>query len=331
MQKVINRLVAIKHYKSFFLLAYLVCFGTISAFGNNFAYNPGDVLIGFRRVSSPVNDLVVNAGSITNFINQAANTTVTISAYNTSQQLRAVGTNNIAWTAFTFTTVSGANNVLYVSNPRSDLNTQTDPYLSDKSGVQGQVTSQMKSCYLGAQYFQNFSTTNSSTAVLITDSYVVSGVGASYYETLYNDGSGQFNGTFQAVPEQFTPVNFTSSSTPVRADFYKLAPAVSGNPPGQFLGYFTLNTNGVMTYTAYPSAVITAPVITSFVHSITTNTVTFTTGSTGIYTLRATNSVGLTTSLTNWPAISSVSGDGSSHTLTDISTQINRFYSITAQ
>jgi hypothetical protein len=308
------------------LITSFVC-GTAVLRANTFNYTAGDVLIGFRKAGAGTTDLVVDAGSVTNFVNQAPNTTVTISAY-TGQQLGVVGTNNIAWCAFAY--ITGTSNTLYVSNPRADVNTQTTPYTTDRSSAQGQVTSQMGAIVNGAKIQQNYNGLNSSTAVLEPESYVVSGVGASYYNGLWNDASGSFNSTFQAQPEGYTAVNFTTAGVPSRADFYYLPPnAAAVN--GTFLGYFQLNTNGVMTYTAYPAVSVVAPVITAYSHIGTTNTLTFTTGSSGTYTLRGTNSAGLTTARTNWPAISSVAGDGASHQLSDVSSNSGKFYTITAQ
>ena len=88
----------------------------------------------------------------------------------------------------------------------------------------------------------------------------------------------------------------------------------------------------MMTYTAYPSVTVSKPVILSFTRtSNKTNTVTFTTGASGTYTLRGTNSLTPQTAKTNWPAIASVSGNGSSQSLQDITTDSRKFYSITAQ
>ena len=62
------------------------------------------------------------------------------------------------------------------------------------------------------------------------------------------------------------------------------------------------------------------------------NTFTYDTGLYGTYTLRGTNALGLATSPTNWPAITTLStGDNNDHTGTDTTTDANRFYSITAQ
>jgi hypothetical protein len=300
-------------------------------YANSFNYTNGNVLVCFRRAATGGSDLVVNAGPISYFTNLAPNTKVTLSSY-TGQQLGAVGTNNIAWSAWAYfdstATPASVQETIFMSEPRSDLNTQSTPYYSDRASAQTQVISKLSSIVAGAINNANFSTTNSSTAVLESDSYNLNNSALSYYVGL--GSTLDFNQTFQAQPDQYTPANFVTSGTPVRADFYWLPPA-TGGPDGIFLGYFELNTNGVMTYTAYPSAVVTAPSITGYVHSGTTNTITFTTGNGGTYTLRGTDNTGLTTARLSWPAIGSLSGDGASHSLQDVTAAVNKFYVITAQ
>jgi len=296
-----------------------------------FAYTNGNVLICFRRANTGPTDLIVNAGYVSFYTNLAPNTKVTVPGF-TGQQLGFIGTNNVAWTALAFYDNAAApaaiRNTLYISSPRASLNTPTDPYYSDTASAQGQVVSKLNAIVLGAQNNGNYSSTNTSSAVLEPESYNQNNSAVSYYIGLGNNLN--FNDTFQAQPEQVTPANFTTGGTSVRADFYWMPPA-AGSPNGKFLGYFELNTNGVMTYTAYPSATVTAPVITSFMRTGFTNLVTFTTGSAGTYTLRGTNSAGLTVPRTNWPAVTSVAGDGASHTLRDTNSAPNKFYVITAQ
>jgi hypothetical protein len=297
-----------------------------------FNFTTGDVIIGFRKANLGGVDLVVDAGPISTFTNLAPNTKITITAYSAGQQLKMVGTNNVAWSAFAYfdnsVTPVSVQSTLFVSNPRFDLNTQTDPYYCDTASAQGQVTSRMKAIVAGAVNNANSSTTNTSTAVLVADSYNVNGTMVSYFVGL--GPNLNFNDTFQADPEQVTAANFTTAGTASRADFYWLPPA-AGSPNAKYLGYFELNTNGVMTYTAYPTATVVAPVITGFARVGTTNTVTFTTGSAGTYTLRATNSLGLGTALTNWPAVSSAAGTGGTISLQDVSSVANRFFTVTAQ
>ncbi|HEV2691373.1 MAG TPA: hypothetical protein VG347_00605 [Verrucomicrobiae bacterium] len=296
-----------------------------------FGYANGNVLICFRRANTGPTDLIANVGNISTFTNLAPNTKITITGF-TGQQLGYIGTNNIAWTALAYydnsATPAAIRNTLYLSSPRAGLNIQTDPYYSDTASGQGQVISKLNAIILGAQNNGNYSTTNTATAILEPESYNQNNSAVSYYIGLGNNLN--FNDTFQSQPEQVTPANFTTGSTAVRADFYWMPPA-TGAPNGIYLGYFELSPNGTMTYTAYPSATVTTPVITSFVRKGTTNLVTFTTGSTGTYTLRGTNAAGFTTPRTNWPAVSFVLGDGGSHTLQESNNVPNKFYVITAQ
>lgn len=313
--------------------AVLFVAGEVSA--NTFAYTNGNVLICFRKDPSGTTDLIVNAGPISYFTNLAPNTTVTIANY-TGTQLGQVGTNSIDWSAWAYfdnTAIPALTNTLYMTSARSDLNTQTDPYYRDTASAQGQTISKLASIVNGATDNANYSGLNSSTAVLESESYNVNGSSVSYAIGLgvplsvYN-----FRNTFQGDPEQSTGASFTTGATPVRADFYWIQPAADhSKPPATFLGYFQFSTNGVMTYTAYPTPAVVTPRIVSFTRIGTTSTVTFTTGPSGTYTLRGTNSLTSGSAWTNWPAISSVGGDGSNHALQDINSSSSMFYIITAQ
>ena len=300
-----------------------------------FNFNYGDVLIGFRKVlQSPLggqgggNDLVVDAGAISYFTNLAPNTKVTIGTF-TGTQLSQVGTNSIGWSAFAYFDGAPVANTIFITSPRSALNTQTQPNNCATSSANNLTIGQMGAILNGAVDNGSFSGLNSGSAVLESDGFTF-GTDVSYY-----NGVGpnfDFNGTFPFNFEKYTPANFITAGSPVRADFYWSYPVpLHTIAAAKFLGYFEFGTNGVMTYTAYPSATVATPVITAFSRTNTTSYVQFTTGSSGTYTLRGTNSAGLATARTNWPAIASVGGNGSVNTLTDATTSSNKFYVITAQ
>jgi hypothetical protein len=326
-----KKLKTIHLFNSVLCAAALLLAASTQIHANTFGYANGDVLICFRSAPFGSTDLIVDAGPISYFTNLAANTTVNITAY-TGTQLAQVGTNDLAWSAWAYfdNTASPAElqNTIYLTNPRSDLNTQTTPYTCRTSSSQNLTISKLGAISAGAVNNANYSGLNTSTAVLESESYNLNNSAVSYYIGL--GSTLDFGKTFQAQPDQYTPSDFTTGGVPVRADLYWLEPA-TGKPDAKFLGYFQLSTNGLMTYTAYPSATVATPVILSFTRIGSTSTVTFTTGSIGTYTLRGTNSTGLLTSRTNWPAISSVSGNGSSRSLMDITTGSRKFYSITAQ
>jgi hypothetical protein len=308
-----------------------------SACANTFTYTNGNVLICFRKDPSGTTDLIVNAGPIAYFTNLAPGTTVTIAGY-TGTQLGQVGTNNIDWSAWTYfdsTATPDLTNALFMTSGRSDLNTPTDPYYRDTASAQVATINKLLSIVDGAADNANFSGLNTSTAVLEPESYNVNNNSVSYAFGL-GVPVNQFNfrTTFQSDPEQNTGASFTTGATPLRADFYWLKPTANtdhSKPAAKFLGYFQFATNGVMTYTAYPTLAVVTPTIISFTRIGTASTVTFTTGSSGTYTLRGTNNLTSGTAKTNWPAIGSVGGDGGSHSLQDINSRTNMFYIITAQ
>ena len=296
--------------------------------GTLVSYTAGDVLIGFRK-SGGANDLVVDAGPISTFIGYPANSTNTITQF-TGSQLALVGTNGVSWSAFTS---SGDSQTLYVTKARTSTNAKTSPWLNAPNNPT--VAGDMGECPLGALDNLAYNGLNTSTAVIEPD--VSAGnpnylTGLSYHDTLDPNGTGDFNfgGDFQGNPENTTSNNFTISGTVVRSDFYSIPTGNGFTTNGvTFLGYFEFSTNGVMTYVAYPSAPVVASRIVSIVRTGTTNTITFTTGPTGTYTLLGTNLI--TAPKATWPAISSVSGNNGNRSLTDVITGGSKFYIISAQ
>ena len=332
-----KKLKTIHLFNSVLCAAALLLAASTQIQANTFGYTNGNVLICFRKATTGATNLVVNAGPISVFTNMNANQTMTIGAY-TGAQLGQVGTNSIAWSAWTYfdyTAPAGLPNTIYMTKPRSSLNTQTTPYYRDKPSAQGLVASVLNSIVNGAADEANYSGLNTSLTILEDSSYNLNNDRVSYYIGLAS--TLDFQGAFQSQPDQYTPANFTTSGTPVRADLYQLSPTnfisyvPTANRPGTFIGYFQLSTNGVMTYTAYPSPTVDTPVILTVTRIGSTSTVTFTTGSIGTYTLRGTNILTSGTAKTNWPAISSVSGNGSSQSLSDVTADSNKFYIITAQ
>lgn len=301
-----------------------------------FGYTNGNVLLCFRKADPTTynslggNDLVVNIGPIAYFTNLSANQKVTIANY-TGTQLGQVATNSVGWSAWAFfdESLGATPNTLFMTRPRASLNIKTAPYAIKSHNSYGYVIGDLGSIVQGAMdnAANNYSTFSSSSAVLESDSWNEGeGSSLSYFSGL--GATFDFYSSFQADPEQYTPANFTTSGKPLRSDFYWLYPSSAPNLKAIYLGYFELSTNGVMTYTAYP---VDAPAIVSFTRNGTTSTVTFTTGTIGTYTLRGTNSLTSGTSKTNWPAISSVAGDGNNHSLSDVTASGNKFYIITAQ
>jgi len=299
----------------------------------------GDLLICFRPATGGSYDLVVDCGPVTTFINLAVGQKIAITNYYSPSVLQYTGTNSIYWSAMADYRPGVG---IWVTRPRTSLNTQSTPWPCNTSGQENNAGGQIDTIGDNASAIDQLSDpygtspANGNTFVVEPKAGPPGGTPGFYSYTGSMGSSGNLNGNFWGDSggvsiEQSTPSNFTTSSQPVRADFYQLL-VVSNGLSSTYLGYFELSTNGALTYTAGPSPVtLTAPRIVSYVHTGTTNTVSFTTVSGATYTLRGTNSVGLATAKTNWPAINSVAGNGLTNSLIEVITNTSRLYIITAQ
>lgn len=288
-------------------------------------YAVGDVLVCFRKGG---NDMVVDAGQVSTFTSASANQRITISQY-TGTQLAQVGTNGVSWSAFTYL----SDNTLYVTRPRSSINSQTAAWPEKSSSAQLGTAQRMATIPPGAVDELNLMVYPQSTYTAtieedVSDANPNYTDGVSYHAALAGSYGGNFNGTFAGNPENTTLSTFTSGGQVVRSDFYRMTPSTTIGAVGTYLGYFELNTNGVMTYVAYPS---TTPTVASYSRSGTSTTIYYTTGLYGTYTLRGTNNIGGTVAATNWPVIMTLStGDNSTHSVTFTDTDPNKFYIITS-
>jgi hypothetical protein len=289
-------------------------------------YSVGDVLVCFQKGGV---DMVVDAGPISIFTNATHNQRITITQY-TGTQLAQVGTNGVNWSAFAWLT---NNYTLFITRPRTTLNQQTTPWLDESSPAQSGVALQMAAIPPGALDELNLLVYPVSTSTAVVEegnsvnppnpNYTD---GLSYQDALSGSYGGNFDGYFEGSPENTTSNNFTLKGAVVQSDFYQLTPT-SGHAFGQWLGYFEFNTNGVMTYVAYPT---TTPLINSFSRSGTTATIAYKSGLYGTYTLLGTNNI--SAPLSTWPVIGTLStGDTLTHTVQDTDTTSNKFYIIQGQ
>jgi len=99
---------------------------------------------------------------------------------------------------------------------------------------------------------------NTATAVTVTNNFN-SPPGVSY--KLGIGPAGNFSGTFSGNAENTTPSGFASLGQPIRSDLYELQP---GSGQGNYLGYFQLNTDGSMFFSAVPEPSSTALMAAGF-------------------------------------------------------------------
>jgi hypothetical protein len=293
-------------------------------------YTSGDVLVCFRSGGL---DMVVDAGPVSQFTTATHNQRITINQY-TGTQLAVVGTNGLSWSAFTWTNDALNNTILFVTKARSPINAQSLPWNDGNS--QSAVAARMATIPPGALDYLNLLIYPQSTSTAVIEDNASGGNpnytdGSSYYDALFGAYGGNFNGTFtvsQGNIENTTAGNFTTSGTVARSDFYQMTPSSAPNPPaGTWLGYFELNTNGVMSYVAYPT---TTPLISTITYSGTTATIGYKSGLYGTYNLLGTNK--LSAPVSTWPVIGgSLSNGTASFTVQDTGAVSNKFYIIEGQ
>ena len=299
------------------------------ATAQQFVYNAtGNVLAGFRKMNPAGGDqgnyeLVVNLGSVTNFLNLTIGssltmTNVTYSAL-TNAFLDTSGSEpvlaQIKWSATTAvppqTGSSRGNNLpwvtplgtfpaftLWFTFPATATNIQTTPPSRFGSSVAANYQTEMGEIGGGAISISGFlgASNANNNAYLVREpdttysSYDLTAfIGDAANNSLGDFGANSTPPMASGVVENTTPNPFSSSQ---RDDFYMLCPTGATNPitgstnDSYFVGYFILNANGTMTFTR-AAATVAAPTA-SFTGTPTTGyaplTVVFANNSTGSFT-----------------------------------------------
>ena len=311
----------------------------------------GDLLAGFRKPGVGTYELVVNLGNVTNFVALTPGTTINVTNFSPAQLTDAFPSYaSLNWSVFaTFTgppnsTYAGYQlDTIWFTAPRADASTLSTPPTRKSASAQSLVQSLMNSAGQGAHTTSvNYGATNAdNTAVLVrelsSDSHSLN---LSVFIANPQDVTiGDFGGNLPATVENTTPSTF---NTAVRSDLYQVVPSGftdpnSGTSSGAayYVGYFTLNPGGTMTFTRATSAVVQPPPppqIVAITRIGNLSTVYFTTTN-GSYTygLNYTSSSGLPTAAASWSTSpNTVTGNGLTNSLTDTTTDPNRFYRVTA-
>ncbi len=335
----------------------------------------GDVVAGFRKTGqfAENNEMVVRLGNITNFLSLSVGTTIPITNYSITQITNLCPDNleNLQWSVFaTFPTVgvldgawvtpvgSFPSRSCWFTVPRTDFNTQTVAPIRQSPSIQGTLRGKILSVSTGASTIeQDLSATNQFSNIFVATEpvafpdYILTTFIGDAIDPTFGDFGG---GTLTFGVENTTPSPFSS---PQRCDFYQCCSAGAGlkdpitgttNGPAYFVGYFTLNTDGTMSFTRAAASTgggtpPPRPVLSIMTlvasggggggggGSQVTSTISFGTTNGATYTLYFTNATGLTTPVTNWPSMpSTITGDGSMHAFTNSSGDPSRFYSVGA-
>jgi hypothetical protein len=240
--------------------------------------------LGFRKPNVPENfELVVDAGSLTNFVALSMGATVNMTNFSPSQLTDAFpdGYGNLQWSAFAafpppitgqtnWVTPVGAfpNATLWYTLPGTSVDTQTTPPARLKYSKQNGTQTYLNSVGYGAAAIAGeIGTTNAdNNSVLVREpeSLDPNNLLSTQIEDPSTPSKGDFNGELGFSVENVTPATFSSAE---RSDFYQSCPLGYTDPSNGktngsavFLGYFILNTDGTMTFTrASTNAVVPPP------------------------------------------------------------------------
>ena len=220
-----------------------------------FTYNGADLLLGFRNGGA--NDFVVDLGPASTFytsISQQPFTTFNITAYSGAQLSSVFGSlDGISFSVFgdvrSSTSPNGPLNTLWATAPRMTLGVPATPWNERSLFNQGNTGAKIDGIANGALTYSGTvaadPTFNTATAVEMPSSWNASGISL----TRGMGSSGNFAGTFAGDVENTTPTGFGTGGTPLQSDLFMLEP---GSSAGNELGFFTLNTDGSMTFTTIP-------------------------------------------------------------------------------
>jgi PKD repeat protein len=259
---------------------------------------PADLLLGVRQPSTAVYELVVDIGNITNFVAVPAGTTINVTNFTTTQLTNAfTSLANLQWSVFgtylgsggrggvpPLTTPFGSvpNTTVWLTLPSTNVAAQTSTPPPRPSDF-GSVNANINGVGSGAVYIssQTAASTNN-TSLLVRESVSSWGGPNGYTLTVdIGDSTSSSNSDFAGIAgsggglgyniEATTPNPFSSAQ---RADLYEVCPSGQTDPlnssttTSAFIGYFILNSNGTMTFTA-ASSTPPAPVAGSVTSTVT--------------------------------------------------------------
>lgn len=207
------------------------------------SYNQGDLLLGMRT-PGPGNDLIVDIGPASQYVN--ATGPITISGnYYTAAQFTASGLNfnNLYFSVFG----ASAGNTLWVT-ANSPLAEHTFYSQSIAAGQFGAIAQGAEDA--GSWYPANAA--NSSSAVITPNGFFTGGgTDLSYTLGVLDPNSGVANFQyFGAVNEANTVPGFSTSPYFATLNLYELDPAANNytQTPGTQIGYFELEANGTLIF-----------------------------------------------------------------------------------
>ncbi len=201
-------------------------------------YTAGDLFLGFKAAGAD-QDYLVNIGNVSQFSSLGAGSTVTvITGGSISADLgTAFGSSwfssgSVFW-SITGTTYNGTTNLvptLYATRARSISGAQSTPWVGSASSNQVESVSLLQA--LAGKYAQDGTAAGASKA------------------TFQDSASDNSYAKLTAATSDFSIGGSVEGSTSRTLDFYRIDPV--NDQAAAYLGYFTINGSGVVTFTAVP-------------------------------------------------------------------------------
>lgn len=299
---------------------------------NAFNYNDGDLLLCFRQDGGSYN-MVVNLGPADQFKALNPGAALAASEYNTNQLMTAFqDLSNLRWSVFG-ALVSPADtsnipaNTIWASQARSNPAIPASPITRGSDDRQSALATPIISAGFGAVTLSGLAQPD---PVFNTDQVIIELAGQNESYGTFVGPNGDFN-AFYTTLEAITSATFGQDNLPIRCDFFELTPSTISKQPGTNLGFFEFKADGTMSFHAYSAEVALAAPKAQIQMQAQSVVVTFNTETNANYILHATNAAGLHAPASTWPAIqSSISGDGSSKSVTVNATNNIQFFVIEA-
>ncbi len=218
-----------------------------------FSYSDQNVLLAFRPAAgnSSTDTLLVNLGAVSTFVNAAGGSAFFVgnsSAVNSTYTSLA----NLDYSVSAANrTVAGTGDqtlqTIWETRPRADVDTQSNPWNRQSSGLLANTASKIASLGNGATTLTGL---NSSTVVipLSDSSHNVGKWVGSGSNGAGGGATGNWQSTFQGNAETKTSSSFSSSDF-TRSDFYEIIP---GSGSSTYLGYFQFNGDGTTLFNPVP-------------------------------------------------------------------------------
>ena len=300
---------------------------------SSFTYAERDLLLGMRQTGGS-SELVVNLGQASGFYAATPGATLLLTNLTTDLlQAAFPDLNGVNWSVVGVVKSSGDANYppqsQWVTSPRTDLGTQTTPWVRQSMFALGNSATRINSIGKNAALFGSTAPTGpANTATALVEP---SGDRLSYSVFM---GAGDLNLTFQGIVENTTPSDFVTAALSARSDLYEIIPGSGAtiDTPAKYLGYFELRSNGAMTFTAAGGTTpLDSPKITSITRVDNLTTVSVQTEAGANYTLLAASAADLGTKIASWSVIGApTAGNGGVVSLTDSSSDAARFYAVRA-